>query len=117
MRFEWDPAKAATNLLKRGVSFVEASTVFGDSPSVSGRDLEHSEVETRYVMIGLSSEGRLMAVCHNDRRNVIRIFQHKGVRVNSFGIVEYYEKQITLAPERDKDICHAQQRMAASGRR
>jgi hypothetical protein len=28
--FEWDPAKAASNLRKHGVSFDEASTVFGD---------------------------------------------------------------------------------------
>ena len=74
MRFEWDPAKAAANLLKHGVSFDEASTVFGDLLSVSGRDLEHSEVETRFVTIGLSSEGRILVVCHTDRRNVIRIF-------------------------------------------
>ena len=78
MRFEWDPAKAATNLLKHGVSFDEASTVFGESLSVSGRDLEHSEVETRYVMIGLSSEGRILVVCHTDRRNVIRIFSARS---------------------------------------
>ena len=69
-----DPAKAAANLLKHGVSFDEASTVFGDLLSVSGRDLEHSEVETRYVAIGLSSEGRILVVCHTDLRNVIRIF-------------------------------------------
>ena len=78
MRFEWDPAKAATNLLKHAVSFDEASTVFGDSLSVSGRDLEHSEGETRYVTIGLSSEGRILVVCHTDRRNVIRIFSARS---------------------------------------
>ncbi len=78
MRFEWDPAKAAANLLKHGVSFDEASTVFGDSLSVSGRDLEHSEGETRYVTIGLSSEGRILVVCHTDRRNVIRLFSARA---------------------------------------
>ena len=30
MEFEWDPAKAAANLAKHGVSFSEASTIFGD---------------------------------------------------------------------------------------
>ncbi|MGH9369830.1 MAG: BrnT family toxin, partial [Thermoanaerobaculia bacterium] len=30
MRFEWDPAKAAENLAKHGVSFQEAATVFRD---------------------------------------------------------------------------------------
>ena len=79
MRFEWDPAKATANLLKHGVSFDEASTVFGDLLSVSGRDLMHSEGEARYVTIGLSSEGRILVVCHTDRRNVIRIFSARSV--------------------------------------
>ena len=30
MDFEWDAAKAETNLVKHGVSFKEAATVFGD---------------------------------------------------------------------------------------
>jgi uncharacterized DUF497 family protein len=30
LRFEWDPAKAATNLRKHGVSFDEARAVFSD---------------------------------------------------------------------------------------
>jgi hypothetical protein len=33
VQFEWDPAKAARNLAKHGVSFDEASTVFGDPPA------------------------------------------------------------------------------------
>jgi uncharacterized DUF497 family protein len=57
-----------------GVSFDEASTVFGDVLSVSGRDLEHSAGEVRYVTLGLSSEGRILVVCYTDRRNIIRIF-------------------------------------------
>lgn len=74
MQFEWDPAKEVTNLLKHGVSFDEASTVFGDALSVSGRDLEHSVSEARIVTIGLSSARRVLIVCHTDRGNVIRIF-------------------------------------------
>ncbi len=42
MRFEWDSAKAAASLLNHGVGFDEATTVFGDTLSVSGRELEHS---------------------------------------------------------------------------
>lgn len=73
MRFEWDPAKAAASLLKHGVGFDEATTVFGDRLSVSGRDLEHSAEEARFVTLGLSSHGRLLVVCHTDRGSVIRI--------------------------------------------
>lgn len=44
MKFEWDPVKANANEGKHGVTFDEASTVFGDILSASGRDLEHSVV-------------------------------------------------------------------------
>jgi hypothetical protein len=48
MRFAWDSAKAEANERKHGVAFDEASTVFGDTLSVSGRDLEHSVGESRW---------------------------------------------------------------------
>lgn len=34
MLFDWDKAKAAGNLVKHGVSFEEAVTVFGDPPLI-----------------------------------------------------------------------------------
>ena len=55
MRFEWDAAKSAANMRKHGVAFDEASTVFGDDLSATGRDLDHSVGEARFVTIGLSS--------------------------------------------------------------
>lgn len=42
MIFEWDEAKAATNLRKHKVSFEEASTVFADDLALTGRDPDHS---------------------------------------------------------------------------
>ena len=74
MKFEWDPAKDDKNVRKHGVAFDEASTVFGDIFSMTGRDLEHSVGENRYVTFGLSSRGRVLAVYHTDRAGVIRIY-------------------------------------------
>ena len=68
-----DPVKASTNEGKHGVTFDEASTVFGDVLSVSGRDLEHSVGENHLLTFGLSSHGRLLLVSHTDRSGVIRI--------------------------------------------
>ena len=53
MKFEWDVAKASTNLSKHGVTFDEASTVFGDTLSASGLDLAHSAQEHRLITFGL----------------------------------------------------------------
>ena len=74
MKFEWDPAKDDKNVRKHRVAFDEASTVFGDILSMTGRDLEHSVGENRYVTFGLSSRGRVLAVYHTDRAGVIRIY-------------------------------------------
>ena len=73
MKFDWDPVKADTNKGKHGVTFDEASTVFGDVLSVSGRDLSHSVGEHRYLTFGLSSQGRVLVVSHTDRGDIVRI--------------------------------------------
>lgn len=73
MRFEWDAAKAIGNLGKHGVNFDEASTVFADDLSVTGRDLDHSMHEARLLTIGLSSRGRVLVVAHTDRGGILRI--------------------------------------------
>ena len=73
MRFEWDFEKAARNLAKHGVSFVEASTAFGDPLSVTIADPLHSLSEHRFVLFGMSERGRLLAVVHTDRDGTTRI--------------------------------------------
>jgi len=73
MNFEWDKAKARSNLAKHGVSFEEATTVFGDPLSVTIRDPTHSQEEDRFVTIGVSSRFDTIIVVHNDRRDAVRI--------------------------------------------
>jgi uncharacterized protein len=73
MNFEWDPDKADRNLEKHGVSFAEASTTFGDPLSVTIPDPRHSAGEERFVLFGMSEQGRLLAVVHTDREGTTRI--------------------------------------------
>jgi uncharacterized protein len=73
MNFEWDPDKANRNLEKHGVSFAEASTTFGDPLSVTIPDPRHSEGEERFVLFGMSEQGRLLAVVHTDHEGTTRI--------------------------------------------
>jgi hypothetical protein len=71
--FEWDPEKAANNLRKHGISFVEAATVFFDTLSVTIPDPLHSAEEDRFVITGLSNRQRVLVVVHADRGDRIRI--------------------------------------------
>jgi uncharacterized DUF497 family protein len=73
IEFEWDPAKAAANLRKHGVSFEEASTAFSDPLSVTIPDPMHSEREKRFVLLGRTTANRLVVVVHVDRGARIRV--------------------------------------------
>jgi len=72
-KFEWDPAKAASNLQKHNVSFTEAATVFFDPLSVTIQDPVHSFDEQRCVITRLSYQSRPLVVVHSDRGDKIRI--------------------------------------------
>ena len=73
VEFEWDAKKAAKNLRKHKVSFIEAATVFGDFLGTTAADPAHSAGEERYITVGLSSLGRLLMVAHAEREGRIRI--------------------------------------------
>ncbi len=73
MRFEWDPDKAAANLKAHDVSFEEASTVFGNSLTVTFFDPDHSDDEDRYLTFGESDASRLLVVVHTDRDESTRV--------------------------------------------
>ena len=73
MNFHWDPAKAASDLIKHGVSFEEASTVFLDVLSATGADPDHSQGEVRWLTFGITSRGNFLVVSHTDEDDNIRI--------------------------------------------
>ena len=75
IRFEWDPNRAEENREKHGVTFEEASTVLCDVMAVQFYDEDHSDGETRYLMLGASAKLRILVVCHCFRQveQVIRI--------------------------------------------
>jgi uncharacterized DUF497 family protein len=91
MKFEWDKRKAVSNIKKHGVSFEEASTVFGDPLSLTIQDPKHSKKEDRYVTIGLSVKFRMIVVIHTNRGDNIRII---SARLATKGEKLDYEKGI-----------------------
>ena len=77
--FAWDPAKAAGNLHKLGVSFEEAQTVFDDPLAITFEDEEHSDTEMREFIVGHSNKNRLLLVCFTERRGGIRLISARPV--------------------------------------
>lgn len=73
MQFSWDPDKDRLNQSDHGVSFQEASTVFGDPLTITVADPDHSIEEERFVAMGQSSASQLLVVCHTEQGDNIRI--------------------------------------------
>src|SRR5882672_8793396 len=75
LRFEWDPAKDVANQEKHGVSFDEAKTAFLDDFARVIADPEHSDLEERYVLLGMSIKLNILVVCHCyfEKENIVRI--------------------------------------------
>ena len=73
LRFEWDNKKAEQNLLKHGISFIEAVEVFYDLGAFIFEDIKHSVFENRELIIGYSKLGKLLIVCFTLRNDKIRI--------------------------------------------
>ena len=64
IEFTWNADKVAANLKKHGVSFEEAQSIFYDEFAVQFYDAQHSVKEDRFLMLGLSSQARIIIVCH-----------------------------------------------------
>ena len=62
--FEWDEIKAAANLHKHGVSFELSATVFSDPRLVTTADLEHGDLEERWLSVGMASNGIILCVVY-----------------------------------------------------
>ena len=67
LTFAWDARKAAANLAKHAVGFIEAISVFADPLARLEDDDRHSVSEVRLVLLGRSNSGRVLAVMFTDR--------------------------------------------------
>jgi hypothetical protein len=79
--FEWDDAKAASNLEKHGVSFEEARAVFRDPFAVELHDDREDYGEDRYILIGMSAVG-VLVVAHTEREMRNRIISARKAEPN-----------------------------------
>jgi len=79
MDFEWDLQKVSSNERKHGISFTEASTVFGDPLELTISDPAHSQGEYRFLSLGRSESGKLLVVSYTEReQNRIRIISARA---------------------------------------
>jgi uncharacterized DUF497 family protein len=67
LRFTWDPAKAASNIEKHGITFEEAATTWLDLFAIERFDETHTDEEDRWIRVGASLRGALLVVWSTER--------------------------------------------------
>jgi uncharacterized DUF497 family protein len=88
LTFEWDAAKAATNLRKHGVSFEEAATVFLDPHARLFDDPDVKANEARFLLVGVSAAARVLVVVHVERGERLRIISARRATPRERNAVE-----------------------------
>ena len=73
MGFKWDTTKALETYQKHGVTFYEATTVFGNPLAITFPDPGHSIGEGRYITLGMSTNAQTIVIAHADRAERVRI--------------------------------------------
>ncbi len=62
MEYEWDERKAASNMVKHGIDFADATTALEDEAALTIAD-EFAD-EERFITIGMDALGRLLVVVY-----------------------------------------------------
>lgn len=70
--YEWDPEKAANNVVKHGIEFADAINVFESDLSITYDDRDHSSQEDRFLILGIDRFGRYLVVAYTYRGETVR---------------------------------------------
>jgi len=77
--FEWDDGNATKNWKKHDVSQSECEQVFFNRPLILRRDRKHSELESRYYVLGHTDAWRLFLVVFTVRAEKIRVISARNM--------------------------------------
>jgi uncharacterized DUF497 family protein len=81
------------------VGFPEAMTVFGDPLEMTISDPDHSDTERRFLSLGMSANGRLLALAYTERDGRIRIINAREAQARN---------ESTMSPQPNSDEMRAE---------
>ena len=91
-KFEWDPAKARSNLSKHGVSFQTATFVFDDPYALLELD-RIEDAEYRWQTIGMAEGIPVLVVVHTIREEDVEVVRIISARRADRSERKRYEQQ------------------------
>ncbi len=96
VEFDWDQSNLDKNLVKHNVTNKEAEEIFDNKPNFLFEDDKHSIVEKRYMIWGITNEGRKLTEFFTIRNNRVRIISARDMHKKER---REYEKKVKINPE------------------
>lgn len=91
LTFDWDKYNTTKNALKHGILPFEAEDAFKDRNAIISDDIQHSDKEERYILLGKTRKHKVLLIAFTIRERRIRpisIRQASKKEVNT-----YHEKE------------------------
>ncbi len=86
--FDWDAGNSVKNWIKHQVSIKESEQAFFNEPIIVLEDIKHSEVESRFYLLGKTDKKRLFMVVFTIRLGLIRIISARDMSKKERNIYE-----------------------------
>ena len=88
--FDWDEGNARKSNHKHGVTQIEAEQVFFNAPVVLAPDLRHSQIESRFHLLGKTNADRMLHITFTLRfgGRKIRVISARGMHRKELRIYE-----------------------------
>jgi hypothetical protein len=93
--FDWDEGNARKSNHKHGVTQVEAEQAFFNAPVVLTPDLKHSQLESRFHLLGKTNADRMLHITFTLR------FEGRKIRVISAR--EMHRKELRIYEEKTQN--------------
>lgn len=79
LSFYWDKGNVDKSWKKHKVYFREAEEVFFNTPLALYRDVKHTQIEDRYIGLGVTNKGRRLNISFTIRENKVRVISARDM--------------------------------------
>jgi len=92
LEFQWDQGNHQKNFVKHKVSVEECESTFLDELKIGFDDFKHSFAEPRLIIIGSTSQKRLLTIAYTIRKQKIRVISARDASTKERRIYEEINK-------------------------
>ncbi len=91
--FQWDRYNFQKNWDKHGVSPVESEQTFFNKPLLIVKDIQHSQEEDRFFVLGKTDQDRRLFIAFTIRKKLIRVISSRDMNKKEREINEKEQKE------------------------